>query len=330
MAHQTGITATKELTDLFNAADEDGTSWFQIEINDEKFTFLQKSEEDNLAGEELFASVQKTLKEKIPVYTCMKHGEKWLFARFVPDNSRAKARMLYAASAASLKTNLGGSKFFASDFQTTLIDEMTLSEFVRASSTDREDVMSFEEKEKRRTAKHAAHQMGTNQTAVLAGVPITFSDDAEDHFDRFKAGEIPSIELVLDTEEEILSVANTESKTVADIVALFPENEPRYFLQMNQHKDREGNDQTKLVFVYYCPSKAKPKMKMVYSTCKRHILACLTAKEFEKPINIECNTTDEFTEEILMDEMYPKKAKDTSFKKPKARGARKKMGTFKA
>lgn len=332
MTHATGITATQTLIDEFNAADQDGTCWLQIHItDDEKFTLHKKCEEKGLVDEALFASVKPTLEDKIPVYTCMKQGEKWLMAKYVPDNSSPKQRMIYAASVSALKTGLGGSKFYAIDFQITLADEMTFEEYSDSINTDRENVMSFEEKEKRETAKHSAHQMGTNQTAVLAGVPIKFSDDAEGYFDQLKAGEIPSMELVLDTEEEIISIGKTDSKTVADILNLFPEAEPRYFLQMNEHKDREGNDGKKLIFVYYCPSKAPPKMKMVYSTCKRHIMACLKAKEFGASVNIECNTKDEFTEEIVMDEMYPKAAVDTTFKKPKARSkARRPMKKFTA
>jgi len=335
--HQTGITVDKELNDQFCAADAEGASfrWFQVKINEDYTKFIFEAQSSSFDDEKaLFDDLQAKLEPKVPVYNCMRKGEKWLLASYIPDLARIKDKMVFASSASSLKAGFGTDKFISQDYQLCEPDEMTVAEYTRATSTDRDLVMSFEEKAKLQTAKESVHLMGTNQTAVIAGVPIKFANDTLDAVDNLKEAKCNTVELVLDGATEVLNIGpNTKDMTVDEIVAALPDNEPRYYLHNFSHTDPSGEACSKLVYIYYCPMKAVPKLKMFYSTCKAHIQKCLEVKGFGKSTNIEISETSELSTAIVMGELYPKAAVDNTFSKPKARagatrGGRKKRGNF--
>lgn len=324
--HQSGIAVDKELNDAFNDANANPEiGWVGITIEDDKFKFVEQ-------GAGSFDAVQAKLVLRTPLYVCLRRDDKWLLVSFVPDNSNVRMKMLFASSASSLRNGLDTTKFLNPNFSMTDIEECTETEYLRTISKDREIVMSFEEKDKLATSFEHAHSMGSNKTSVIADVPIKIADDAVAAMKNFGdgGGAFNCAEFTLASADETLNVGVTKDMTLADIAGIFPEREPRFFLHNYAHTNPTDNSSlNKLVFVYYCPNFAPPKMKMMYSSCKSHILKCLTELKLDTPFNVECDDPKELSDEHLMKDLYPPKAVDTSFKKPKPR-SKPKIAKFQA
>lgn len=318
--HQSGITVDNELKKAFQECCEGTNTWMHITIEDDQFKFIAAGAAAD--AEANWAAVQGSLKQKTPGFFFIQNSANmWLMISFIPDNSQVRLKMLFASSSASLKQGLGSAKFVANDFAINMIDECTWENYKKQTSEE-VDVMTFEEKTHLQTEYDSAALMGTGQTAVIAGIPIKIADGAVEAIKGLKEGKHSSVELILDGETEVLGVGAVQDMSVADLIALFPPKEPRYFLHNHAHKDKEGGDKKTLVFVYYCPMTSAPKLKMFYSTCKAHILTCLAALEFDKPVNLECDSASECSEDRIMKEIYPPEEVKTSFAKPKARGRR--------
>lgn len=317
--HQSGITVDNELKEAFKGCDEEAT-WMHMTIEDDQFKFVASGAVDG-DDEAKWAAVQGNLTERTPGYHFVKSSGQWLMIPFIPDNSQVRLKMLFASSSASLKQGLGNPRFATPDFKINMIDECTWANYQKQTKGE-VDVMTYEEKMSMQSEYDSAAMMGTGQTAVIAGIPIKIDDAAVDAIKGLKEGKHSSVELILDGQTEVMGVGACKDMSVEDLVGSFPPKEPRYFLHNHAHKDKEGGDKTTLVFVYYCPMSSAPKLKMFYSTCKAHILTCLNALEFDKPINLECDSPAECTEERIMKEIYPPAAVNTTFAKPKARGRR--------
>lgn len=125
------------------------------------------------------------------------------------------------------------------------------------------------------------------------------------------------MELILDLKSEVLGSAPPSNQSISELV--YPENEPRYFVHNYTHT-HGGEQKSKFVFIYYCPGIAPPRSKMFYSTCKSNIIKLFKTLDITDFHNLECNAADEVSEAAILEELYPKKTEDKSFKKPTARG----------
>lgn len=314
--HQSGITVSEGLKADFNAACEDADSLFiKIEIKDDDFV---KTAQGNKTGsaEGDFAAVQDALEDKAPCYVLMKDGAKWCVVFYVPEGSIVRMKMVYASSTSSLKSGLGGA-FFNDDFPISDKDECTLPEFTQARSDVTENVMTPDEKMNRDTHYEASHTIGASEVKQIVGIPIKIADSVLAALAEIKAATKQTVELVLDPATEILGCCDPTDLALGEWS--FPDKEPRYYIHNYVH-EHGGESKTKLVFVYYCPTNSPPKLKMFYSTVKASIVKLLNSQEMEGYCNVECDSRDECTNEVIMNEIYPKAAADKTFKKPTARG----------
>lgn len=110
-----------------------------------------------------------------------------------------------------------------------------------------------------------------------------------------------------------------ETLNLDAIVSKLPEREPRYVLHMYDH-ERDGVAKKKEVFIYYCPDKSKPRLRMFYSTAKSNVLYTMEQAEIEEPKRLEISLTTELTAQSVMEELYPKSSVKKVFKKPMRQG----------
>jgi len=227
--------------------------------------------------------------------------------------------MLIASSYADLKTGLGSSRFVG-EYPISEPDECTLKAY-KASLSDSQDdsLLTWQEREEKETAYDSTMAMSETHINAVVGLPIPVSDDAIAAIQAFKAGTANTVIFILDAEKETLNCGETGTMHLDDIVGKLPEREPRYVLHNYTH-EHNGASATKGVFIYYCPDKSKPRLRMFYSTAKSNVLNTINDHKIEEPKRVEISLTSELTTTAVMDELYPKSSVKKVFKKPKRQG----------
>jgi len=163
------------------------------------------------------------------------------------------------------------------------------------------------------------HSAGTSEGKVTAivGVPIKVADSALEALKSIKSGRAATVELIIDPSTETLGNSAAGNTPLGSFK--YPEKEPRFYVHNFAHK-HEGQNVTTLLFIYYCPNNAVPKLKMLYSTCKAHILRIFESLSITDFHNLEANEPSELTEELVIADIHPAAAEDRSFKKVAAKG----------
>jgi len=317
--HRSGIVCDDLIKSAFRKAGEDeNVMYIQVKIKDEKFV---KTGEGSGAGSEKndFLSIQKELKPKEPCYILKKtKKDKWLLMYYVPDNSQVKKKMLIASSYADLKAGLGTS-FFVGEWAISTKDECTLEEYKLAMNNNTEDVMTWQEKEEKETAYDTSVLTTSKNVSAVVGIPIPVDDGGQKALAEFKNEEINTIIFILDPEKETLGVQEAATLKLEKMVEKLPEREPRYALHKFSYS-KDNAEKEKNLFVYYCPDKSKPRLRMFYSTAKSTVLSSIEEHKIDEPKRIEISLASELTTQLVMEELHPKKVIKKKFKKPGRQG----------
>jgi len=321
--HRSGITCDEKLKKEFiTAQDNSDLLYIKIGIEGENFKKIGEGKKGN-DQESNFAIVQQELKPKSPCYILMKTPKdgKWLLIYFVPDDSVVKQKMLIASSYSDLKTGLGNSKFVG-EWPLSSPDECTLDEYKKSLNDDSEQLLTWQEKELRDTEYEAQMSMTETKVSAVVGVKIPLEDSASQAIVSYQQAKCNTVIFSLNIEKETLGaeVADMKFENLKDKL---PEREPRYILHNFKH-ERDGDARTKDVFVYYCPDKAKPRVRMFYSTAKANVLSTMEDNKIPEPKRIEISLPTELTIDALIEELYPKNQIKKVFKRPKPQGSGKK------
>eukprot|EP00463_Aulacantha_scolymantha_P005555 TRINITY_DN6926_c0_g1_i1.p1 TRINITY_DN6926_c0_g1~~TRINITY_DN6926_c0_g1_i1.p1 ORF type:complete len:213 (-),score=44.45 TRINITY_DN6926_c0_g1_i1:170-808(-) len=211
--------------------------------------------------------------------------------------------MLIASSYADLKSGLGN-EHFLEDYPISSKEECTFDAYTKhMADTNEELVMTWEEKEE----KEAAYESASTEKHVSAmvGVDVPIDEKGIQALEDFQAEKLNTIIFALDYEKEELGVEALEDNlTIEEIVKKLPSREPRYVLHEFSHEHEKATK--KNIFIYYCPDKSKPKLRMFYSTAKQNVLSSIEEQKISEPKRIEISLASELTTQFLMDELYPK------------------------
>lgn len=104
-----------------------------------------------------------------------------------------------------------------------------------------------------------------------------------------------------------------------DVAKLMTKTDPRYILHNFRHEKDEKTVDT-LVFFYFCPDSAKPRLKMFYSSCKAMVVKICEGIGLEVKKLLEGSESSELSSSAVLDELYPKTSVKKTFAKPKGRG----------
>jgi len=101
-------------------------------------------------------------------------------------------------------------------------------------------------------------------------VTLPFSPECEEAFEQLKTGEINTMTMRIEKETVTLVKAGTEPTSA--LPQQMDEVEPRFLLhKMKSTNAATGVETERVLFVYCCPDKSQPKLRMVYSTSKPSI-----------------------------------------------------------
>eukprot|EP00993_Chasmostoma_nieuportense_P005513 NODE_6138_length_568_cov_105.179138_g5973_i0.p1 GENE.NODE_6138_length_568_cov_105.179138_g5973_i0~~NODE_6138_length_568_cov_105.179138_g5973_i0.p1 ORF type:complete len:161 (-),score=44.85 NODE_6138_length_568_cov_105.179138_g5973_i0:86-502(-) len=104
----------------------------------------------------------------------------------------------------------------------------------------------------------------------MATTGIKVDDDCVEFFENLRTTKaFQFLEFTVIGDEHI-SLTNKGERGVkfADFVKTIPEDTPHYYVFDYDYKNEEGDDRNNLLFINWCPDKAKPRVRMVHSGSK--------------------------------------------------------------
>jgi len=342
-SHSTGISVSDDLRNKFGAAMTDNSVRFlRVTIEGEKSLICSDIVKSNGEWKADLDLVKKSLDDKTPCYilfrtdeTSKDQGYQWFLLCYVPDKSPVRSKMLYAATRANLKLQLGAGKFVEdlfgtvpSDFSTDGYDKHVAAKNAPPPLTDAE--IAKEEEEKDLSTGGAA----TTGGAYSHGVKFALHQSIVDGIGQLKAGKVNFVEVLIDDKSEKVTAGMVKDlDTVDDLAKLIHTAEPRYFFYNYKHQ-YEAQNLNSLIFIFSCPdgshgTKSAPiKLRMLYSSSKANVLSLVNGMEVAA--KFEINAPSEISDQIVMDTLHPPKVeKKLAFAKPTraGRGGRKLIGS---
>eukprot|EP01006_Ploeotia_vitrea_P037785 TRINITY_DN66170_c14_g1_i1.p2 TRINITY_DN66170_c14_g1~~TRINITY_DN66170_c14_g1_i1.p2 ORF type:complete len:342 (-),score=194.20 TRINITY_DN66170_c14_g1_i1:61-1086(-) len=334
--HRSGITVSRELASAFNEASSSpstGLMKIKIDVDAEAFVAEQTGQSFDQLGA-AFDAARALLEDNVPAYVLIKDNTgdkmKWIFVAYVPPSAIVKQKMLYASSRSSLKDGLGSGGVIATELFISEKGECNVEEYERSRAVvDRDELLTQNEFIKKQAHHDSVASAKSVKVAAIADIPIKVAETATADLNKFASGDVACVFLTLDVETEVLN-SETDAKIEADDIdqKLSP-NEPNFILYRFVHKNREGQDATKTLFVYYCPDNSKPRHKMFYSSTKSMVLKVLEKLNIDVHCKIEASETNEVKADNFIYELYPAVVEKNTFAKPKRPGQRGNKRRFK-
>uniref|UniRef100_A0A3Q3EGH0 Twinfilin-1 n=1 Tax=Labrus bergylta TaxID=56723 RepID=A0A3Q3EGH0_9LABR len=108
--------------------------------------------------------------------------------------------------------------------------------------------------------------------ATLQGVAFPMHKDAVAALQRYRDGKHNYVQLVMDAEQELIRLCNTEPTELKDLPMRISKVSPRYHFFLYKHS-HEGDYLESTVFIYSMPGyKCSIKERMLYSSCKNPLV----------------------------------------------------------
>jgi len=206
--------------------------------------------------------------------------------------------MVYASAKGTLKDKFGHS-LIVEEMHATSKDELSYSHFQGSQAPndarspfeiEREKMLEEEDKEREELVEKMA-KVSPRSFGGYHSVNIPLATNAKSALDRLKSGEINFVCLAVD--EGQTSITSTDAKTLdnSKITTEIHTGEPRFYLYTQTGKST--------VFIYSCPTKSPPKLRMVYSTAKPGVVNQLSQHGVQlAPKKIEITDSSDLLDEL--------------------------------
>jgi hypothetical protein len=240
--------------------------------------------------------------------------------------------MIFSSALNSFKRDFGG--VFMRDFQVDSSAELTSAEYADTlTEVDRKTLMTMDEQDREEAEMESAKAMGKGNQATNAimGMDLKVDSVVPTQLAAFAGSSIDTLLLSWSSETELIEVECAEALgDWKSATAKLPTNEPRYLLHRYTHTRAGCSEATDaVVFVYYCPDSAKPRLKMSYSTLKRHVQSAVSKADIHVTKSLEASDMGDVSEQAVLDELYPPVVEQAVHVKPvsiKAKGKRRMVG----
>jgi len=312
----------EELDSTFKRALEgDSVGVIQVQVKAERFK-LSSSHSPSGSTSSDFDFIGSVASEDEASYFLIKlKSKEWLLVTYVPDSVAVKDKMVYASAKGTLKDKFGHA-FVTDEFHATSKDELLYEHFKgtqkpsdarSAFEIEREKVLE-EEDEAREEIVQKMAKVSTSGFGGYHSVTIPLSTSAKSALDRLKSGEVNFVALAVDESQSSIICGDSKNVDVSNISREMHTAEPRFYLYSSQ----SGKP---IVFIYSCPGKAPPKLRMVYSTSKPNVINQIT----QYGLNLATKKIEITEGEDLLDEL--KEAQSSTTVKPSQMGGRGSMMT---
>lgn len=310
MSHSAPLSVEKDLEENFKKANENSNvRYFQVHIKEENLVqVFSYSGTDNL--EQDFETMKEHATEDQASYFLFRLAPKeWLFLTYVPDKVAVKDKMVTASAKGTLKSKLGF-QLFTEEAHATSLSELSYTYYKTGKSLG--DSRSTEEILREKVLKQEEEEKKDRKPPVATGggyhaVTIPLSDEAKEKIEELKQGKINFIELAINESKDKVKVeCSKEISSISELQKSINTSEPRFYLYAFE-QNRLGISKVN-VYIYCCPEKSNPKLRMVYSTSKPTLAAQIEKLELElNKKRIEITDATELTEDYLKEETDPRR-----------------------
>jgi len=300
------LTVSEDLKENFQKALENASvRLFQLKIEDEKIGQAHSTDATGSISEDFDKMAGLVNDNEASYFLFQKEDKsKWLLISYVPDAVPVKEKMIYASAKSALKDALGASRF-DEELHATTKDELTYDHYKStcapvdsrsAFEVEREEVLKNEEKTRQEQQQQAVK---VKEVGGVGGgyhsVSIPLSSSASQAISRLKSGEINFIQLVVNKESKSeIDAPVAKLITAAELQKEIHTMEPRFYV----YSQDQGGVKTP-IFIYCCPQKAPPKLRMVYSTTKPAVAEQLTKQGLNlAPKKIEISDGEDLADEL--------------------------------
>nr|CAG8456915.1 3185_t:CDS:10 [Entrophospora candida] len=284
MSHQTGIQVSEELGELFaNAVAKGDLRIIRVSIINESLV-PNGTREIKSDWKSDFSEIAEFLEEEVPCFILYRLDSKsssgdyeWLFAAYVPDHSKVRNKMLYAATRATLTKELGNNRFVDSMYGTSM-SEFTLE--------------GYEQHKKHQNADAPLTQREKELAEIKIAFPLT--DEAIEAIKSLKSDSNKN-NFSIDTEKEKVELDVMKKIDIENLANSFPIDMPRYafFIYNHHHNGQEINS---TIFLYTCPSSSKIRERMLYAACRTFVISYG---------ELETSDPTELTKTYVLEELHP-------------------------
>ncbi|KAI1434399.1 actin depolymerizing protein [Xylaria sp. CBS 124048] len=331
---QSGISASAELVSKFNSLlGDDSQFGLLVTISGEALAPLATLPRSQPDFKQNLSQLTPYLKPDEALYALLRRHEDapYLVAvTYVPDSAKVRQKMLFAATRLTLVRELGTEHFRETIFATTA-DELTPAGFERHDKHTELDAPLTEEErtlgEVKRAEAEAGAGTGVREIHLSANMNMPMNNDALSALSELSRGDgRPLVMLKINPANETVELVSSSSSptSITEAAQAISTSEPRFTFFRYQASRAGAEEKDVILFFYTNPTTTGTKAvknRMIYPLQKRAVLAaaekecnCVVDKKFE------VEDPSEITEELVMEELFPKVETKTAFKRPKRPG----------
>ncbi|KAF2836702.1 actin monomer binding protein-like protein [Patellaria atrata CBS 101060] len=332
---QSGISASQELQDAFNALLTDPSSrGLTATIQSESIVPLSTIPSSGPFHTDL-AALQPLLKDTQALYILLRRDPdssatnvdgspvpSFIAVTYVPDAAPVRQKTLVASTRLTLTRELG-SEWFAESLFVTDREELGEEGWRRYEGHEAaEKPLSREERDLEGIREAEARESGgtTGKRGHAAGVVTRFEEGVGGTLRGLRDGsEGNLVQLKFDVASETVHVASIDTVDTAGLATTISASAPRYSFYRHVY-----GSETAIMFIYTCPTASKIKERMLYAS-GRAIAISTAEKEggFTVAKKLEASNPDEVTADLIEEEFAPKQeVSKAAFSRPKRPGRR--------
>ncbi|KAI8628770.1 actin depolymerizing protein [Xylariaceae sp. FL1651] len=331
---QSGISASQELVSQFNQLlSDDSLFGLLATISSEALTPLTTLPRSSPDFSSNLEQLTPHLKADEPLYVILRRHDnapRLIAVTYVPDTAKVRQKMLFAATRLTLVRELG-TEHFRETILATTADELSPAGFDRHDAHTGLDAPLTEEErtlgEVKRAEAEAGRGTGTRDIHLSSTMNMPVRGDALDALRELGKGQgRVLVMLKINSEDEAIELVPDSSKptSIVEAAQAISTSEPR-FTFFRYRPSRAGAEHKDVILFFYTnpatPGTKAVKNRMIYPLQKRAVLAmaekecgCVVEKKFE------VEDPSEITEELVLEDLFPKAETKTAFKRPKRPG----------
>mmetsp|Transcript_131765 Transcript_131765/g.196340 ORF Transcript_131765/g.196340 Transcript_131765/m.196340 type:complete len:362 (-) Transcript_131765:55-1140(-) len=291
MSSSTAIPVSPDLASSFKSSS--GIRYFIIHIENEVLVKAYAHPKGGSLGSD-WATIASNANNRAGYILVQVETNKWITITFVPQGTKIRDKMIYAATKATLLNHLGY-QHFIDELHANDNSELEFS-YYEASL---KPVNSLSAHEEARNVVHAEEDaertFRTQMNATSQGiggyhsVSMPLDASAKDMIRNLSSGAHNFVELAINDAKNGIT-----GKSASNVSGQFSSNvnkiEPRYYLIKQQGVN---------AFVYCCPDKSPQRLRMVYSTAKGSVMNEAKALGFQNPKAGEISDPSELTSQYI-------------------------------
>jgi hypothetical protein len=269
----------------------------------------------------LAAAAAEAIQPKEPCYLLIRNtadgGDptKFVFVYCVPSNSRVHDKMLYSSTLNTVKLALNA-VFFSAELHVESAAECAAAR-LSAHTHSRKEMMTVNELLAHESAYESAQGIAT-EAKVSVDLPVKVSTDVLPAIAALKDGSVAAVVFTLNAETETLELVSKGPETIDQTAATFTREAPRYCVFNHAHTNpNTGAAETAVVFVYYCPDKARPRLKMFFSAAKSLVVRVVEEQGVTIRKSFEATEASEVSGANALTYLYPAAVEKKVINKPK-------------